>query len=457
MLILLSRLNKRCLAVCCAAAIVVLVAGRASSQTQTQHFQFKANTGENYSILVRSATLNGKNLSVGDEIGVFTPAGLCVGAIVVTQQNNLGLAAWQDDPQTPEVDGYIDGQSMYFHFWHASTKIELGATANYRLGNGTFSYGPYSDVELSASFNFAPRILPPDTIRFDEDTRFELLLDTIAGDANDSDSLLTWQVSGGKNLTAVITSKRILQLTPAPNWFGSETLTLVVTDPAGANDTAQLHILVKPVQDQPSVAVPLEPIGGLIIRSLNPILRWRAATDVDGDKLHYTVIYGTSPILAAPKDSIKTDLTEVRIPVFLKAGTRYYWQVKVTDGVTKPVSSSIENFVVADNAVAVNGPEVLPTSFWVEQNFPNPFSLNGDFPTTSIRYALPQPAAISIRIYNALGQRVCELFQGDQSAGFHQLVWDGRNDLGQHVSSGLYWLRLESANFAATKKILIVP
>ncbi len=431
----------------------IVVAG----QTPTKFFRFTNNTGENYSILVRNATLNGAALTAGDEIGVFTPAGLCVGAVVVST-GNLGLTAWEDDPQTPGVDGYLDGENMSFRFWHAATQTELNATATYRAGNGTFNSGPFADVDLSVAFNFAPQISSQlDTIRFDEETRFDLILDAHVNDANDADALLDWQVECGPNLTATITNQRVLQLTPAPNWFGSENCTLIVADPSGAGDTANVKIVVNNVQDRPTAPVLLDPIAGIATRSLNPVLRWRAATDVDGDKLLYTIVYSTSPTLTTANDTLRTDSTAVRVQKFLARNTRYYWRATASDGHTAPAASGIESFFVTNDAVSVAQRDQTPLDFALEQNYPNPFSPAVPAAATQIRFALPQPARISVRIYNALGQTVRALFDGAKSAGVHQLLWDGRNGRGQRVSSGLYWLRLESEAFVATKKMVVTP
>jgi hypothetical protein len=255
----------------------------------------------------------------------------------------------------------------------------------------------------------------------------------------------------------VITSQRVLQLTPAPNWFGTETCTLIVADEAGDSDTANVKIVVSPVQDRPTAPVLLDPIAGVATKSLNPVLSWRAATDVDGDKLHYTIVYSTSPTFTAANDTLRTDSTAVRISKFLARNTRYYWRAAASDGQTAPVASGTESFVVANDAVNVAQRETPPLDFALEQNYPNPFSLAPDLAMTQIRFALPQPAIITVHIYNALGQSVRALFEGAKPAGVHQLVWDGRNDHGQRVSAGLYWLRLESAAFVATRKMVVVP
>jgi hypothetical protein len=347
---------------------------------------------------------------------------------------------------------------MSFRLWHAGTQLEIQATANYILGNGTFNFGPYAEVDLSATFNFPPQITQLDSIRFDEDTSYELALDMIVNDANDADATLKWQViCEGNNLTARVTNNRLLQLTPVLNWFGTETCTFIVHDPANVGDTANVKIIVAPVQDQPVAAILVEPTQGVMLKSRNPVLRWQAATDPDGDKLSYVVIYGTSPTLAAPNDTIRTEDTSARIPVLLTPARLYYWQVTASDGATPPIASVIESFFIESIAVAVEQRVEAPLAFALEQNYPNPFSLHNGLATTRIRFVLPKPAAVSVRIYNNLGQVVRELLRGDQPAGLHQIFWDGLNDRGQKAGAGLYWLRLESNEFVATRKMLLVP
>jgi hypothetical protein len=441
------------------AAALLSFPGVSMGQTSTPHFQFKNRTGENYAILIRTAKINGVDLSLGDEVGVFTSGGLCVGAVVVTQPTTLGLTAWRDDPQTPGVmDGYLDGEAMSFRFWHAGTQLETNATAIYRLGNGTFNFGPYAEVDLSVTFNFPPQLAKLDSIRFNEDTSYELPLDTIVNDANHADSTLEWQVVyEGNNLAVTLTNNHLLRLTPAPNWFGTDHCTLIVHDPAGVGDTAKVRIIVAAVQDRPTAAVLVEPIQGVRLNSRNPVLRWQAAIDPDGDKLRYTVIYGISPTLAAPNDTIRTEATSARIPVLLSTNRLYYWRVAVNDGATPAVLSAIESFFIEPNAVAVAERAAAPLNFALEQNYPNPFSLHSGLATTRIRFALPKPAIVSVRIYNNLGQLVRDLFQGEQPTGLHQIFWDGLNDRGQKAGSGLYWLRLQSNDFVATRKMLLVP
>jgi len=116
----------------------------------SMHFFFTANTGESYSVVIDNATLDGAQLTNGDEIGVFTPAGLCVGASVWDGTLPLPLTAWADDSQTNDVDGYLSGEKMSFRIWDASagTTDEYPATPTYSAGNGNFGNGAFARVSL---------------------------------------------------------------------------------------------------------------------------------------------------------------------------------------------------------------------------------------------------------------------------------------------------------------------
>ncbi|MBL7995784.1 choice-of-anchor D domain-containing protein, partial [bacterium] len=93
----------------------------------------------------------------------------------------------------------------------------------------------------------------------------------------------------------------------------------------------------------------------------------------------------------------------------------------------------------------------LPTRIELAQNYPNPFN-----PSTSIRFGLPDEGKIKLVIYNVLGQKVRELINESREAGFHTAIWNGKNDMGQQVSSGLYIYRLETVRGVQSRKMLLI-
>jgi flagellar hook assembly protein FlgD len=94
---------------------------------------------------------------------------------------------------------------------------------------------------------------------------------------------------------------------------------------------------------------------------------------------------------------------------------------------------------------------VIPEKFMVEQNYPNPFN-----PATSIKFGIPEGNFVSVRIYNMLGQEVRTLVSGQMNAGTYNLLWDGKDDNGQSVTSGAYIYRVISGGSAITKKMMLL-
>jgi flagellar hook assembly protein FlgD len=89
--------------------------------------------------------------------------------------------------------------------------------------------------------------------------------------------------------------------------------------------------------------------------------------------------------------------------------------------------------------------------FSLEQNFPNPFN-----PTTGIRYQIAGTAAVSLTVYDLLGQAVRTLVNEIKDAGSYEAVWDGRNDQGQNVGSGIFFYRLQAGTFVETRRMVLL-
>ena len=103
------------------------------------------------------------------------------------------------------------------------------------------------------------------------------------------------------------------------------------------------------------------------------------------------------------------------------------------------------------NPTGINDPVLVPTEFFLSQNYPNPFN-----PTTTISYGLPEASHVRIEIYNIMGQKVSNLVDQQQTAGYKQVIWDGKDNSGRSVSSGLYFYRIETKGFDKTKKMLLL-
>jgi len=92
-----------------------------------------------------------------------------------------------------------------------------------------------------------------------------------------------------------------------------------------------------------------------------------------------------------------------------------------------------------------------PTKFALQQNYPNPFNAS-----TTIRYELPVSSLVTLEIYNLMGQKVRTLIAQRQQSGSHQAQWDGTDDAGQVVPSGIYVYRLSSRDWSINHKAILL-
>lgn len=93
----------------------------------------------------------------------------------------------------------------------------------------------------------------------------------------------------------------------------------------------------------------------------------------------------------------------------------------------------------------------IPEVFALGQNLPNPFNA-----ATAIKYELPTNTRVSLEVYSVLGQKVATLVNGDQEAGYRTVVWDGNDDEGRPVPSGIYFYKISAGDFSATRKMTLM-
>jgi hypothetical protein len=133
-----------------------------------------------------------------------------------------------------------------------------------------------------------------------------------------------------------------------------------------------------------------------------------------------------------------------------QAGERIGWLRLINND---PVNDTL-NILLVGVGVGVTGMEnklTLPRVFTVQQNYPNPFN-----PLTTIYYELPRSSEVKLVIYNLLGQEVRTLLNSTINAGRHQVVWNGTNDSGMLVASGIYIYRFEAGEYSRVMKMILL-
>lgn len=179
--------------------------------------------------------------------------------------------------------------------------------------------------------------------------------------------------------------------------------------------------------------------GGVVV---NGGLPWTHARDLDGA--------GTIVIAAAAMGdgaTISEDATLAMIEFRWVSETIGVTELELMNSQMADGVAEIMGGVSSTLAIRNNG--VVPTEFSLGQNYPNPFN-----PTTTIPFSLADASIVKLTVYNVLGQAVRTLVDQQMVAGIHQVNWDGRNDNGQMVGSGVYVYRITAGNFTKSHKMM---
>ncbi|MFI5252614.1 MAG: multiheme c-type cytochrome [Bacteroidota bacterium] len=129
-------------------------------------------------------------------------------------------------------------------------------------------------------------------------------------------------------------------------------------------------------------------------------------------------------------------------------GHDYYYKVTAYD------FSGNQSLVSNEIHVIINGVTdvpAMPNEFALQQNYPNPFN-----PTTEVKYQMPQAGHIRITIFNTLGVEITKLVDQDQAPGYYTARWNGKDQSGMTVSSGIYLYRMEAGSFSTVKKMILM-
>lgn len=187
---------------------------------------------------------------------------------------------------------------------------------------------------------------------------------------------------------------------------------------------------------------------------------WADTAASDSVDLHFTrfgadntvkfyIYQGEFPSELALLDSTSESTITIKE---LTEGQTYYFRVTALDDQGNETGfSNLLSIDIDQTSSVAEEPGLLPDEFVVHDNYPNPFN-----PSTTISYGLPMDARVEVSIYNVRGQRVRQLLERDQTAGFQSVMWDGRNDAGRPVPSGVYLYRIVAGEFRASKKMLLL-
>ena len=164
-----------------------------------------------------------------------------------------------------------------------------------------------------------------------------------------------------------------------------------------------------------------------------------------GDTVTWVGDFAAHPLSAV---SVPTDAAWFHVAtgtsfsyVVLKAGTyNYQCDFHALDGMTGLFTA------ILTGATASDGSTTVPTVFSLDQNYPNPFN-----PTTTVSYGLPRKSFVSITLFNAIGQKVADVFRGEQAAGSHTAKIDASG-----LPSGVYLYQLRAGDLVLTRRAVLL-
>ncbi len=118
---------------------------------------------------------------------------------------------------------------------------------------------------------------------------------------------------------------------------------------------------------------------------------------------------------------------------------------------TPPVGA-VDGSIYVKDITAIRQTDPVPTKYVLDQNYPNPFN-----PTTMITFGLPKESNVTLEVYNILGMKVRTLIAGERmNAAKYSIDWDGKDNSGMSVPSGVYLYRLHTDKFDAARKMVLV-
>lgn len=133
--------------------------------------------------------------------------------------------------------------------------------------------------------------------------------------------------------------------------------------------------------------------------------------------------------------------------VFKASGTPSASDFRVSESVLMGVDGAVDLL----SRVEIGNLKPLPDQYRLNQNMPNPFN-----PSTTIEYQIAEAGQVRLAIYNLLGQEVRVLLNARTEAGHYTATWDGKDELGRQVASGIYLYRLQAADFSASRRMMLL-
>ena len=181
-------------------------------------------------------------------------------------------------------------------------------------------------------------------------------------------------------------------------------------------------------------------------------LRWATSTNIASYHALNLDVSDSGSITADPSPMAKFYLPNTVVTLTAEADSGYEfieWTGDLT-GSDNPTTITMDEdksitAVFEEETVGIDN-ELIPKEYSLSQNYPNPFN-----PNTTINFALKNPGRTTLKLYDLMGRQVATLFDQEMNAGFHSIAFNDRT-----LASGMYFYRIVSGDFVATRKMLLM-
>jgi len=317
--------------------------------------------------------------------------------------------------------------------WHGEEEIQFIATDPGGLSDSA------SILITVAEVNDPPVLLVTEkNYTFNEDETLRVDVSQWARDREDDIHALQWFFGPDTNINGFVDNDLKAHFIPALNWYGKDTLNFSIADTDSAKAWGKIYLTVKPVNDAPVITY-MYPAGDTSLTESDSLTFRIEYFDVDNDDIAVSWLLGDSLKSKENHFTFHNNFAGREMRTVKLMLTDYYEIVtrtwKVTFGTSTSINSGFE----------------IPSDWELFQNFPNPFNNS-----TTIKFSVPYASRIVLDIYDLQGRKVKSLINADYGPGEFSIFWNGTNNHGVTVATGVYLMKLQGKDFIVARKILFL-
>jgi hypothetical protein len=232
-------------------------------------------------------------------------------------------------------------------------------------------------------------------------------------------------------------------------WWGTADCGVEAVDPASCESRGYIMTESDAGGDVNDVSLFSPSIGYAVVTDAgfdNLLIRFDPSTGVPADTLYAPDGYVLSDIEISPGGELFLCDRTATDP-----GVRIYDAYRGEELEASPIDVGLPPFDITFSVPVQTGCETPPAAAALHQNYPNPFN-----PATIIPFSIERACYADLTVYDAAGRRVKTLSEGFLDPGGHEAVWDGSNDGGSAVASGVYFVRLRAGHVDITRKLVLI-